>query len=194
MSAPGLGRVEEMVTVRASAAQAMAFLRDHRRAGDWMSPDLVLTPLSVSPLLTPGDRFRVSLLGGLGFEYLVEAITDRELVLGFWGPWTGRERWSFVADGAETIVRRVYEVTDLQTVPSIFWETAGRAVIAAHYKVELPRFRSAVERNPGPRAEIEAATGDSRFEIRDSPGDSGRESDESPISNLESRSFPVDDG
>ena len=171
-------RVEEMVTVRASAAQAMAFLRDHARAAEWMSPDLTFTPSAVSPALTPGDRFRVSLLGGVGFEYLVEALTDRELVLAFWGPWTGRERWSFVPDGAETIVRRVYEVTDLESVPSIVWETAGRAVIAAHYKVELPRFRSAVERNPGPLAEIQ----------------SGESSAERRAPSAERRSFPVDDG
>jgi hypothetical protein len=170
-------RIEEMTTVGAGAAQAMALLRDHRRAGEWISPDLVFSPLSVSPLLTPGDRFRLSLLGGIGFEYLVEAITDREVVLAFWGPWTGRERWSFVPDGAETIVRRTYEVTDLHGVPALLFDTAGRAVIGAHYKVELPRFRAAVERDPGPRAEISAGQGGS----------------ESPIPDPDSRSIPVDE-
>ncbi|HJR42933.1 MAG TPA: hypothetical protein VJ812_12635 [Gemmatimonadaceae bacterium] len=172
-----MSRIEEMTTVRAGAAQAMALLRDHRRTAEWISPDLVFAPLSVSPLLTPGDRFRVSLLGGIGFEYLVEAITDRELVLAFWGPWTGRERWSFVADGAETIVRRTYEVTDLHGVPALLFDTAGRAVIGAHYKLELPRFRAALERDPGPRAEIQA----------------GESSAERPVAGAESRSIPVDE-
>jgi hypothetical protein len=35
------------------------------------------------------------------------------------------------------------------------WMTIGRAVVLAHYKFELSRFRDAVERDPGPMAEIE---------------------------------------
>jgi hypothetical protein len=155
-------RIEEIVTVASSTTQALRVMRDHARARDWMAPDLTFTPISLSPLLTPGDRFRIELVAGLGFDCTVEAVSDRELVLEFRGPWSGRERWSFIADGAETIVRRTYEVTELGAIPALAFNTVGRALIAAHYKLELARFRAVVERDPGARAEIEGPPSSAR--------------------------------
>lgn len=167
-------RIEEIVTIRASASQALRTLRDHHRAGDWMAPDLTFTPMSLSPVLTPGDRFRIELVAGLGFDYTVEAVTDRELVFHFRGPWSGEERWSFIPDGAETLVRRRYEVSDHGAVPHLAFSTLGRALVVAHYKLELSRFRTLVERDPGPRAEIQPPAVEEQ----------GRAS----------RAFPVDEG
>jgi hypothetical protein len=147
-------RVEEITVVRASVAQTMRMLTSGRFA-EWVAPDVTATPTRPSATLAPGDRFQIEILGGVRFEYLVEAISDREVVFSFSGPWSGRERWSFVADGAETIVRRVYELDERSPIPSFAWRALGRPVVSAHYKLELARFRAAVERDPGPRAEIE---------------------------------------
>lgn len=150
-----MSRIEEMVAVRAAVSQAMRHLLTIDRMRDWIAPDMALLPRNASPTLSPGDRFRLEALGTVGFDYTVEAISDREVVLSFDGPWSGTERWSFVADGAETIVRRAYEVSDDSATGLTAWKTVGRPLVLAHYKYELSRFREAVERDPGPRAEIE---------------------------------------
>jgi hypothetical protein len=54
--------------------------------------------------------------------------------------------------------------------------TLGRTLVLAHYKFEMSRFRDAVEREPGPRAEIEGH---------------GASRQQKPIERLE---FPVDEG
>jgi hypothetical protein len=177
-------RIEEMTTVSGGVTQAMRLLRETRRISDWMSPDLSFVPISVTASLNPGDRFRVSPIVGPSFEYLVEAVSDRELIMSFWGPWCGRERWSFIADAAETVVRRVYEVTDAGSLPAIIVDTVIRAVVSTHYKLELSRFRALVEHHPGPRAEIpsgEPPSPPSRI------GAEGGDAKPSP-------DFPVDDG
>jgi hypothetical protein len=148
-------RVEEMTAVAVAAPQARRLLMSFARFPEWVAPDITVTPLSVSTFLAPGDRFRMEPPGGFGFDYLVEAVTDRELVFSFSGPWSGQERWSFVADGEETIVRRVYDVTDGSILASVAWRAIGQMLVAAHFKLELSRFRAALERDPGPRAEIE---------------------------------------
>lgn len=153
-----MSRIEEMVAVRAAVSQAMRHLLTIDRMRDWIAPDMALLPRNASPTLSPGDRFRLEALGTVGFDYTVEAITDREVILSFDGPWSGTERWSFVADGAETIVRRAYEVNDDSATGLTAWMTVGRPLVLAHYKYELSRFREAVERDPGPRAEIEGRT------------------------------------
>ena len=145
-----------MVAVGATVAQAMHHLLTIDRMRAWIAPDMTLLPRSASPTLSPGDHFRLEALGAVGFDYVVEAITDREVVLSFDGPWTGSERWSFVADGAETIVRRAYDVSDESVAGWVAWMTVGRSLVLAHYKFELSRFREAVERAPGPKGEIEA--------------------------------------
>ena len=168
-----MSRIEEMVAVRATISQAMHHLLTIDRMRAWIAPDMALLPRSASPTLSPGDRFRLEALGAVGFDYVVEAITDREVVLSFEGPWDGRERWSFVADGAETIVRRAYEVNDDSVGGWAAW-TVGRPLVLAHYKFELSRFREAVEREPGPRGEIEEGRGErKRFEPVDFPVDEG---------------------
>ncbi|MEJ7809611.1 MAG: hypothetical protein WKG32_04255 [Gemmatimonadaceae bacterium] len=149
-----MSRVEEMTTVRVSPAQAMRALVTRVRFTDWMSPSAIVTPLTSAPTLSPGDRFRLDFVGGVSFEYLVETTTDREIVFAFTGPWSGEERWSFIADGDETIVRRVYEVRDGGMLALLAWQTVGRALVLAHFKFELMRFRDVVERTPGARAEI----------------------------------------
>jgi len=170
-----VSRIEEMVAVRAAVPQAMRHLLTIDRMRAWIAPDMVLVPRGASPTLTPGDRFRLEALATIGFDYVVEAITDREVVLSFEGPWSGTERWSFVADGAETIVRRVYEVSDDSVAGWTVWMTIGRPLVLAHYKFELSRFRDAVEREPGPKGEIE--------------GQAARSQEATP--QLE---FPVDEG
>jgi hypothetical protein len=151
-------RVEEMIAVRTAAAQAMRALLTVSRMPAWLAPDVRVTPRTAAPVLGPGDRFALTVLGGLEFEYLVEAATDREVVFSFSSRlWCGRERWSFVPDGAETVVRRTYEVDDSPPLVALAWRTGGWALVSAHYKLELPRFRTEVEREPGPRGEIEAA-------------------------------------
>jgi hypothetical protein len=151
-----------MVAVKATIAQAMRHLLTVDRIRTWIAPDMALIPRGASPTLGPGDRFRLEALGAVGFDYVVEAITDREVVMSFEGPWTGSERWSFVADGAETIVRRAYDVSDDSLAGWTAWTTIGRPLVLAHYKFELSRFKEAVEREPGPRAEIEAESGQQR--------------------------------
>ncbi|HZO18622.1 MAG TPA: hypothetical protein VFB46_06535 [Gemmatimonadaceae bacterium] len=153
-----MSRIEEMVAVRAAVPQAMRHLLTIDRMRDWIAPDMALLPRNASPTLSPGDRFRLEALGTVGFDYTVEAISDREVVLSFDGPWSGSERWSFVADGAETIVRRAYDVNDDSATGLTAWMTVGRPLVLAHYKYELSRYREAVERDPGPRAEIEGRT------------------------------------
>jgi hypothetical protein len=172
-----VSRIEEMIAVGATIPQAMHHLLTIERMRAWIAPDMALLPRGTSPMLSPGDRFRLEALGAVGFDYVVEAITDREVVLSFDGPWTGSERWSFVADGAETIVRRAYDVTDDSVAAWTVWNTVGRPLVLAHYKFELSRFREAVEREPGPRGEIEgrrdAAPATRRLEPLDFPVDEG---------------------
>lgn len=172
-----MSRIEEMVAVGAAVPQAMRHLLTIDRMRQWIAPDMALLPRSEGPTLAPGDRFRLEALGAVGFDYVVEAVTDREVVLSFEGPWTGSERWSFVADGTETIVRRAYDVSDDSVAGWTVWMTIGRPLVLAHYKFELSRFRDAVEREPGPRGEIEGAT------------ESGPE--RKPLERLD---FPVDEG
>jgi len=149
-------RIEELVVVRAPAPRAREAVVERARMREWMAPDVTLVSRASSAAsLGTGDRFALEVFGGLRFEYLVEATSDREVVFSFAGPWRGRERWSFVPDGAETVVRRCYEVDDASLVGTLAWATAGRAVVAAHLRWELARFRDRVERTPGPRAEIE---------------------------------------
>lgn len=173
-----MSRIEEMVAVGATIPQAMHHLLTIERMRAWIAPDMALLPRGASPTLSPGDRFRLEVVGGVaGFDYVVEAITDREVVLSFEGPWTGSERWSFVADGAETIVRRAYDVSDDSVPAWTAWNTIGRPLVLAHYKFELSRFREAVEREPGPKGEIE-----------------GRQDPMQPSKRLEPLDFPVDEG
>ena len=169
-----VSRIEEMVAVRATIPRAMAHLLTIERMRGWIAPDMALLPRGESPNLAPGGRFRLEVLGAVGFDYVVEAITDREVVMAFEGPWVGSERWSFVADGAETIVRRAYEVSDDSVAGWTAWMTIGRPLVLAHYKFELSRFRDAVEREPGPKGEIDSRSADAK-----------------PIERLD---FPVDEG
>src|SRR5690242_10843067 len=121
-----MSRIEEMTTVRATAAQARNALTNSSRLTSWIAPHVTLEPISLSPTLTPGDRFRLDAPGAPAFDYLVEAVSDREVIFSFDGPWRGRERWSFVADGAETIVRRTYEVEEANALADLAWRTIGR--------------------------------------------------------------------
>lgn len=167
-----MSTVEELITVHAGAAQARRALTSAERRAAWIAPHVTVVPVSLSPSLAPGDRFRIEAPGGMGMDYLVEAVSEREVVMAFSGMWTGHERWSFVPDGADTIVRRVYDVDDAAPFAALAWMTVGRAMVMAHFKLEMSRFRAAVERDPGMRAEIPAPAGAA----------------EPP------RSFPVDDG
>jgi hypothetical protein len=151
-----MSAIEEIVAVRVAPAQAMRMLTTVARWPEWVSAGVALTPRTGGPVLLPGDRFRLEVLGTLSFEYTVEATTEREVVFSFRGPWAGEERWSFVADGAETIVRRHYAVDRGGTLATLAWDTVGRAAAVAQFKLELSRFRAAAERSPGTRAEIEA--------------------------------------
>ena len=172
-----MDRVEELVTMRASAARGLDLLLDIQNLRRWVAPDVSVTPFTLAKRLGPGDRFRVRVLGPLMFEYTVEGVSEREVALAFTGPWSGRERWSFIADGAETIVRRVHEVHDGSLVGALAWNTFGRVGVLAHFKLELSRFRDLAEREPGAPAEIEAPA--QREPISREP---------------EPPSFPVDDG
>jgi hypothetical protein len=154
-----MNRVEEMTVVRVSVPQAMRILTTYSRFSEWVAPDISVTPHTLSPTLSAGDRFRMEVLGTVRFDYLVEAVSEREVVFAFQGPWSGRERWSFVADGGDTIVRRVQEMDEQSRAGGAVWTTIGRALVMAHFKLELMRFREAAEREAGPRAEIEARTG-----------------------------------
>jgi hypothetical protein len=151
-----IGRVEELIAIRAAVPRAMGALLTMARFHEWMAPELTLVPLTRSSSLVPGERFKVEIVGELGFDYEVEAVSAREVVFSFRGPWSGRERWSFIADGADTLVRRVYEVEDASLLSTLAWRGIGKPLVIAHYKLELSRFRDMVERDPGPRAEIEA--------------------------------------
>lgn len=164
-----MDRVEELITVRASAARALDVLLGTGNLERWVAPDISVTPLTRASRLGPGDRFRIQVLGVLSFEYTLEAVSEREVVLAFRGPWSGSERWSFIADGAETIVRRVHEVHDGSLTGALAWNTVGRVAVLAHFKLELSRFRELAEREPGADREIAAPE-------RETP------------------SFPVDDG
>src|SRR5256885_15744075 len=145
-----MSRVEEMTTVRVAPGQARRVLTTVARFGDWISPHVTVTALTAAPSLAPGSRFRLDVLGGASFEYEMETETDRDVVFAFRGPWSGRERWSFIADGAETIVRRIYEVDDGGVgLAALAWQTVGRALVVAHFKYELGRFRTVAERHPG---------------------------------------------
>lgn len=178
-------RVEELIVVPATPAQAMRALLTVARAHDWMAPDVNLVPRTSSPVLGAGDHFALELFGGMRFEYVIEATSDREVALSYDGSWRGQERWSFVADGAETLVRRSYEVYGGSPLAAFAWGTVGRVVVAMHIRFELSRFRAAIERDPGPRGEIEATSGPLHSTPRDpAAGDGG----------AVRPPFPVDDG
>ena len=179
-------RVEELITIKASAERARDVLLDIEKLRRWVAPDISVTPLTLAQRLGPGDRFRIHVLGPLQFDYTVEAVSEREVVLAFTGPWSGNERWSFIADGAETIVRRVHEVHDGSLVGALAWNTVGRMGVLAHFKLELSRFRDLAEREPGPRGEIEAP--------RREPLSTESTSRESVAREPEPPSVPVDDG
>jgi hypothetical protein len=146
--------VEEVVVVRASAPQVRRAFSNTALMARWVAPDVSVQLASATRTLLPGERFRLSVLAGLRFDYLVEAESEREVALSFSGPWNGRECWSFVADGPETIVRRRYEVDDRSLLLALGFRTVGWAVVTAHLKIELMRFRDLVEHSPGVRAEI----------------------------------------
>lgn len=150
-----MSRIEELTAVRAAPPQAMRALLEPARHAAWVAPNVRLVSRTAVTTLGPGDRLRLDVLGGPSFDYLVEAVSDREVVFAFTGPWRGRERWSFIPDGAETVVRRVYEVDGAVGLAALAWETVGRALMGLGLRLELARFREAVERDPGPRAEIE---------------------------------------
>lgn len=157
-----MSKVEEITAIKATPEQAMRALITTARFDEWVAPDVTLTALTRAPSLAPGDRLRLQVIGGPKFEYAVEAATDREIVFSFTGPWSGEERWSFIADGSETLARRVYEVKETHGLPGLAWPTIGRALVMAHYKLELARFRDMVERTPGPIGEIEPGIGEVR--------------------------------
>jgi hypothetical protein len=182
-----MDRVEELITVRTSAAHALDVLLTTGNLRRWAAPDISVTPLTVATRLGPGDRFRIHVLGPLQFDYTVEAASEREVVFAFKGPWRGSERWSFIADGAETIVRRVHEVYGGSIVKELAWNTVGRLAVIAHFKLELARFRDLAEREPGAGAEIEAP--DQAVPL---PGDPGKARPQAP--DREPPEFPVDDG
>ena len=178
-------RIEELVVVPAAPAQAMRALLTVSRAHQWMAPDVGLVPQTTSPVLGAGDHFALELFGGMRFEYVIEATSDREVALSYDGPWRGEERWSFVADGAETLVRRSYEVHGGSALAALAWGTVGRAVVAMHLRFEMSRFRSAIESDPGVRGEIEPVSGPMRTEPVGPARETGAAS---------RPPFPVDDG
>lgn len=148
-------RVEEMIAVRASIARtrrALLTLAEMRR---WAAPDVTVVRSGSTPELAAGDRFHLEVFGGLRFEYLVEGISDRDVAFTFTGAWSGREHWSFIPDGAETVVRRSYEADDRTLLWAVGWQTVGWALVALHYRAELRRFRALCEREPGDGGEIE---------------------------------------
>ena len=178
-----MSRVEEMTTARVAPSQAIRLLTTTRRFEQWVAPDITIVPLTQASMLGPGDRFRLEVLGGITFQYLVEAITDREVVFSLRGPWSGRERWSFVADGAETIIRRVHEVDGGSPAGLLAWGTVGRPLVMAHFKLELSRFRALAEREPGVRGEIRPTSETARDPPTAEP--------DAPASG--DRTFPIDD-
>ena len=172
--------IEELVVVRAAVGQVRRALTTVARLASWIAPDVRFVPLGRAAQFLPGERFRLEVVGGVRFEYLVEAASEREVVLSFTGPWSGRERWSFIADGDETLVRRHYEVEEAAPLAGLAWRTIGRPLVIAHFKLELARFRAEVERDPGPRAEIADGGASAR-------GDG-------PAAARPSSAFPVDEG
>jgi hypothetical protein len=197
-------RVEELTVVNASAARALDVLLASGNLERWVAPDIAVTPLTSASRLGPGDRFRIQVLGTFAFEYMIEAVSEREVVFSFSGPWSGSERWSFIADGAETIVRRVHEVHDGSLTGALAWSTVGRMAVMAHFKVELARFRELVEQEPGVRGEIESAGSPPReveptrapeitSESRPEPNQRSNSKDGSSMGR-EPPPFPVDDG
>ncbi|MDQ6831581.1 MAG: SRPBCC family protein [Gemmatimonadota bacterium] len=160
-------RVEEMTTVKASAQSARRTLTDPDRMARWVAPNVTVRPHSASSSLAPGDRFLLDAFGAPDFDYLVEAVTDREVLFSFSGPWSGRERWSFIADGAETIVRRTYEVEESESLAGLAFRTVGRALVSAHFKLELSRFRAVAEANSRPPSQIEPPSSTRSFPIDD---------------------------
>ncbi|HXE59278.1 MAG TPA: SRPBCC family protein [Gemmatimonadaceae bacterium] len=178
-----MNRVEELIVVPATPAQAMRALLTVDRAREWMAPDVHLVPRTSAPALGVGDRFALELFGGMRFDYVVEATSDREVVLVYDGSWRGQERWSFVADGADTLVRRSYEVEGGSPLAALAWGTVGHAIVAMHMRFELSRFRSAILSNPGPRGEIEATAGPMHSAPIEQPNDARARP-----------AFPVDDG
>jgi uncharacterized protein YndB with AHSA1/START domain len=157
-----MSKVEQITVIRATPAQAMRALVTTSRLTEWVAPDVTLTPRTRAATLSPGDQLRLEIPVGAAFDYVVEAATDREVVFSFSGPWSGEERWSFIADGAETLVRRVYDVRETHGLAGLAWPTLGRALVIAHYKLEMMRFRDMVERNPGPAGEIDSGIGEVR--------------------------------
>ncbi len=184
--------VEEMIAVRAAPAQAMRALLTPSRIREWVAPDVTVTVLTATERLLPGDRFRVEGIVGPAFDYQVEAASEREVVLSFEGSWRGEERWSFVADGTDTIVRRSYVVREVGGLGAIAWRTVGRAVVMMHFKLELSRFKDLLEREPGIRAEIESPGqgGDASAGRTPSANASGRPAGEPP----RPRPFEIDEG
>ncbi len=148
--------IEEMIAVRAAPAQAMRALLAPSRMKEWVASDVSLNVQTAGERLLPGDRFRIAGLLGPAFDYQVEAASEREVVFSFEGSWRGEERWSFVADGPDTIVRRSYRVHEAPGLGAIAWRTVGRAVVMVHFKLELSRFKDLLEREPAVRAEIES--------------------------------------
>lgn len=198
-----MDRVEELTAVNASAARALDVLLAAGNLARWVAPDITVTPLTSATRLGPGDRFRIQVFGAFVFEYMIEAASEREVVFSFTGPWSGSERWSFIPDGAETIVRRVHEVHDGSLTGMLMWNTVGRVAVIAHFKVELARFREVVEREPGARGEIEAAGSTARevespaapeiaSRSRPEPSEPSGAADEGETH--EPPPFPVDDG
>lgn len=185
-----MSRVEEMQVVRATPAQAIGVLLEPSRMREWSAPDVTVTATRHTERLGPGDRFRVEAIAGPRFDYTVEAVTQREVVLRFEGTWCGEERWSFVADGDETIIRRTYIVEELGGLAGLAWRALGPALVLAHFKYELSRFRSLVERLPPVRAEIDPGT------TRRPPAELGDSTDAGDAPRHERRgpTFPIDEG
>lgn len=149
-------RIEELVVIRAPAAAARRAVLSVAAMREWSAPDVAIVPPSRAELAV-GDRFRIEVVGGFAFDYVVEAASDREVVFTYDGSWRGIERWSFVPDGADTVVRRAYTVEGGSLSASLLWATVGRAAAGLHLRYELSRLRDLVEREPGPRAEIPAS-------------------------------------
>lgn len=178
-------RVEEMIAVRAVPARTRRALLAVAEMRRWVAPDVTVAPAAgaavLAAVLETGDRFALDVMGGLRFEYLVEGITDRDVAFTFTGAWSGREKWSFVPDGAETVVRRAYEADDASLVAMVAWQTLGRGLVALHYRMELARFRTHCERDPGDGGEIQP--GPAAAPVLPEPGTSDG-----------ALPFPVDDG
>ncbi|HET7585635.1 MAG TPA: hypothetical protein VFK13_12045 [Gemmatimonadaceae bacterium] len=154
-----MSNVSAMTAVRSTPQRARDVLLTVAYFDRWISPELRMRVRGGATTLKPGDRFRMEVPGGIGLEYEVEAVTDREVVFTFTGPWDGRERWSFIADGEETIVRRVHEARYADLVQELTWRLVGMPIVTAHFTWEMGRFRRVVEKEPGVRGEIESSAG-----------------------------------